>query len=133
MSMKSRAQMVGAPLVAFAVALSVMTYVPFALASGGNDSGVAGHISSFTATPSTITLGQSSTLTWNATDISRCIVRGPGGVVVYDQFADSSHALSGPAVVTPQAPAPYTYIVNCYDFATGTIIQKNLVVTVNAP
>ena len=133
MSMKSRAQMVGASLIAFAVASSVMAYVPFALASGGNDSGVAGHISSFTATPSTITLGQSSTLTWRATDISRCIVRGPGGMVVYDQFADSSHELSGPAVVTPQSPAPYTYIVNCYDFATGTIIQKGLVVTVNAP
>ena len=75
--------------------------------------------SSFNIKPSTITLGQSATVTWATTNASSCATSAwwPPGATNYA-------ATSGSQVVTPTSVGTYTYTMQCVGPGNTTASQS---------
>jgi hypothetical protein len=84
-----------------------------------NPAPVNANISSFTATPGTITEGQSSTLNWSVATGQNCSINQSVGAV----------ALSGSQSVSPIATTTYT--LTCQGLNGGASDSENVAVTVN--
>ncbi len=74
---------------------------------------------SFIATPSSIIVGQSTTITWSATNATTCNV----GIL------SSGTNTSGSVTISPTASTGYG--ITCYNGASGPYAMKNLTVTVS--
>jgi|GEM_PF-859905 len=81
----------------------------------------------FSASPSTITLGQSTTLTWSTANASSCsdISGGPGSNV----NADAGGNISGSVSFTPNESGSIEYDLECY--GGGSSVGATVTVTVN--
>jgi peptidoglycan/xylan/chitin deacetylase (PgdA/CDA1 family) len=75
----------------------------------------------FTANPTSITAGQSSTLTWSSTNATSCTASGAWS---------GAKAISGTQSVTPSATA--TYSITCTGASGTTPAGRSVTVTVNA-
>lgn len=90
---------------------------------GGGGSGTPPATVTITLAPSTITLGQSSTLTWD-TNGSTCTASGAW---------TGAQAASGTQVITPTAAGTETYTLTCTGGAYGASPGRSATLTVNAP
>ena len=75
------------------------------------------------ASPTSITQGQSSTLNWSSTNASSCTASGAW---------TGSKALSGSQTVTPNATATYTITCNAVSGSAITPVSQSVTVTVGA-
>lgn len=87
-------------------------------------------IGTFTATPTTISAGQSLSLAWNTTGATSCT---PGGGTTGDGWSGSTISTSsaGTAVGPILLPGTYTYVLTCTG-AGGSSGPTSVTVTVNA-
>ena len=76
-----------------------------------------------TVAPTTITLGQSATLTWGAASVNTCTGSG----------SFSTNAISGSMTVTPAAAGTSTYTMNCTNAAGNATESVALVVQAAPP
>lgn len=74
------------------------------------------------SSPSTITLGQSTTLTWSSTHATSCTASGAWS---------GTEAMSGTATETPSAAGTATYTLTCV--GAGGSANSSAMLTVNAP
>ena len=86
-------------------------------------------ISAFVATPSTVSVGQSTTLTWTTTDASSCTASGGTGSDGWTGTTQPT-ASTGTAVGPFTAAGTYTYTLTCVG-AGGTGTPRSATVTVN--
>ncbi len=89
---------------------------------------------SITASPTTITAGGSTTLTWSSTNADRCVASGGGGG---DNWAGPKAASGSVTVTEPLIPATpsvtLTFTINCSSDASGLSAQASANVVDNAP
>ncbi len=90
-------------------------------------------ITSFLATPATITEGQSTSLSWNTQNAASCTPTVTPASNGAEAWAALSIGLpSGSTNITISTAGSYTFTLTCVDTANGSAV-RNAVVTVNTP
>ena len=105
--------------------ISISTTVGYTVERTGTTPPDAVAISSFSASPSTITEGQRTTLSWVTSNASSCTASGGAG-----GWNTTTITLpTGSQLLTINNPGTYTFVLTCQDSAGGTA-QRSTVVTV---
>lgn len=81
-------------------------------------------ISSFTATPTTITAGGSTTLSWTTQNATSCTPTGGAG----GWNALSIGLPSGNAVITIPSAGSYSFTLTCQDATAGSAVKSSVVI-----
>jgi 6-phosphogluconolactonase (cycloisomerase 2 family) len=101
---------------------TALSVIPVACSGGGSTPKAAAPTVSVTASPSSVTLGSSTTLTWSSTNATSCTASGAWS---------GTQNTSGPAAAPPAAAGTSTYTLTCTGI--GGSANASASVTVNAP
>ena len=110
---------------------------PFSMASFSQHASYpAPVITSFTANPSNINLGQSSTLTWTSSNTSKWVDGSVGGTATNFSTGDQTNGSANTQVFSNVAfTYTYTFAITCYGAGndSNVSVSKTVAVTVNVP